>query len=152
MTNQLKTVCFSGHRVISESLSEIKSRLVTVITDCIKDGVTNFIAGGALGFDTLAEQTVLELKGRLTLALPCPPEEQTAKWTKNQQTVYNEILHKADEVLIISPHYVNGCMQKRNRFMVDNSAKLICYLRQNKGGTFYTVNYASKSDKTIVRL
>ncbi|MBD5080609.1 MAG: DUF1273 domain-containing protein [Ruminococcaceae bacterium] len=152
MTNQLKTVCFSGHRIITEPLNEVKSRLATAITDCIKDGVTNFIAGGALGFDILAEQAVIELKGKLTLALPCPPEEQTARWTKDQQSIYNEILRKANEVLVISPHYFNGCMQKRNRFMVDNSTKLICYLRQNRGGTFYTVNYASKNDKMIVRL
>ena len=147
-----KTVCFSGHRIITEPLNELKIRLVSAITDCIKDGVTNFIAGGALGFDILAEHVVIELKGRLTLALPCPPKEQTARWTKDQQIVYNEILHKADEVLVVSPHYVNGCMQKRNRFMVDKSAKLICYLRKNKGGTFYTVNYASKNDKKIIRL
>lgn len=147
-----KTVCFSGHRIITEPLNEVKSRLISAIKDCIEDGVTNFIAGGALGFDILAEQAVIELKGKLTLALPCSPEEQTARWTKDQKTVYNEILHKADKVLELSPHYFSGCMQKRNRFMVDNSEKLICYLRQNKGGTFYTVNYALKNDKKIVRL
>lgn len=155
--DKIKTVCFSGHRIISEPKEELKNCLRSAITDCIKDGMTNFIAGGALGFDTLAEQVVIELKHKypqitLTLALPCPPEEQTARWSESQRIVYNEILNKADETVIISPHYINGCMQKRNRFMVDNSTKLICYLRQNRGGTFYTVNYALKNDKIIIRL
>ena len=157
MISKSKSISFSGHRIISDPIFELKNRLISVVTDCIKDGFTNFITGGALGFDTLAEQVIIDLKGKypsitLTLALPCPPEEQTAKWTENQQKIYNEILHKADEVIVISPHYINGCMQKRNRFMVDNSTKLICYLRQNRGGTFYTVNYAGKNNKCIIRL
>lgn len=157
MIDQSKTVCFSGHRIISDSIVELKNRLIAVITDCIKDGITNFIAGGALGFDILSEQVVIELKNRypfitLTLALPCSPEEQIARWKPNQQIIYTKILNNADEVQIISPHYINGCMQKRNRFMIDNSTKLICYLRQNRGGTFYTVNYASKNNKLIIRL
>lgn len=155
--NPLQTACFSGHRIITDSIVELENHLTAVIIDCIKDGITNFVAGGALGFDTLSEQVIIELKNKypfitLTLALPCTPSEQTARWTKSQQATFNEILNKADEVLIISPHYFNGCMQKRNRFIVDNSAKLICYLRQNRGGAFYTVNYAAKNGKLIVRL
>lgn len=157
MIGKSKTVCFSGHRILSDSNAEIKDRLIAVITDCIKDGITNFIAGGALGFDTISEQAIIELKNKypfitLALALPCPPEEQIERWKPNQQIIYKQILNKADEVQIISPHYINGCMQKRNRFTVDNSTKLICYLRQNRGGTYYTVNYASKNNKKIIKI
>ena len=38
------------------------------------------------------------------------------------------------------------------RSHVDNSAYLICYLRQHSGGTFYTVNYAEKRSLEILRL
>lgn len=51
MIDKIKTVCFSGHRIISEPTEELKRCLVSVIEDCIKGGATNFIAGGALGFD-----------------------------------------------------------------------------------------------------
>lgn len=157
MISKSKSISFSGHRIISDPIPKLKNRLISVVTDCIKDGFTNFIAGGALGFDTLAEQVIIELKDKypsvtLTLALPCPPKEQTAKWTENQRKIYNEIMNKTDDVIIVSPRYINGCMQKRNRFMVDNSAKLICYLRQNRGGTFYTVNYAGKNNRGVIRL
>lgn len=157
MTDRSKTVCFSGHRIICEPISELEIRLETAVIGCIKDGALNFIAGGALGFDILVEQTVLRLKSiypqiTLTLALPCPPKEQTARWADKQRAVYSDILAKANEIIVISPHYINGCMHKRNRFMVDNSAKLICYLRQKSGGTYYTVNYAQNAKCEIVKL
>lgn len=157
MTDRSKTVCFSGHRIICEPVSELETRLRAAIVNCIRGGATRFIVGGALGFDTLAEQTVLRLRSvysqiTLTLALPCPPEEQTTRWTVEQRAVYFKILAEANEIAVVSPHYTNGCMQKRNRFMIDNSDKLICYLRQKSGGTYYTVNYAQKEGGLIIKL
>ena len=35
-------------------------------------------------------------------------------------------------------------MHKRNRHLVDNSSRCICFLTEKTGGTFYTVNYASE--------
>lgn len=157
MTDILKSVSFSGHRKITESVEEVGGRLRAAVLRCIKNGKTNFIAGGALGFDILAERIILDLKEyypniMLTLALPCPPEEQIAHWREQQKDVYSELLSKADEVKILSPHYTSGCMYKRNRYMVDNSSELICYLRQESGGTFYTVNYAKTHDKIITKI
>lgn len=79
MTDILKSVSFSGHRKITESVEEVGGRLRAAVLRCIKNGKTNFIAGGALGFDILAERIILDLKEyypniMLTLALPCPPE------------------------------------------------------------------------------
>ncbi|MCM1335412.1 MAG: DUF1273 domain-containing protein [Bacteroides sp.] len=155
MSDPNKTACFAGHRIIYEPSEEIKKRLYTAVSDCVKDGVIHFIAGGAIGFDMLAEKIVLELKDEglpvtLTLALPCPPNEQTARWNESCQTTYAEILSRADEVILVSPCYTKSCMLKRDRFMVDHSEKLICYLRKECGGTFYTLNYALKSGKTIL--
>lgn len=60
----------------------------------IENGVVNFVTGGALGFDTLAAQAVLELRQRyahikLQLILPC--KNQTAKWRTADQIVYENI-------------------------------------------------------------
>lgn len=115
------------------------------------------MAGGALGFDTLAARTVLRLKKefpkiRLVLALPCPPEEQTLKWTNQQRGEYQEILEQADEVITLSPKYVDGCMLERNRYMVNNSVKLIHYLRSDRGGTKYTVKYAKTRGIELIEL
>lgn len=155
MIEKSKTVCFSGHRILK--LSDVKKSLNQAILSSIEEGKTTFLAGGALGFDTIAAHQIMCLKNdfsalKLFLVLPCPPEEQTKYWTENQKKEYSEILNQADEVKILSPHYTKTCMLERNRFMVDNSSQLICYLRRNRGGTFYTVNYAEKSGVPIVRL
>ena len=55
-----------------------------------------------------------------------------------------EMAKKADKVVFTSEQYYNGCMQKRNRHMVDSSSLCICYLTKNTGGTAYTVNYAER--------
>ncbi len=110
---------------------------------------------GAIGFDTIAAQTVIRLRRefpniRLVLALPCSPEYQTRNWTAQQKNEYQEILSRADEVRVLSDKYKSGCMFTRNRHMVDNSSTLIYYLRSDKGDTKYTVDYAKRKSIDLV--
>ncbi len=86
------------------------------------------------------------------MVLPCPPEEQSLKWTNEQREHYKKLLEQADKVRVLSPRYTKSCMLDRNRHMVDCSAYLICYLREQHGGTFYTVNYAEQQGLEILRL
>ena len=71
-----KSVCFTGHRKIpAEQLNYITLNLKTLVIKLINDGFTDFYAGGALGFDALAAQTVLMLREyypniKLILVLP----------------------------------------------------------------------------------
>ena len=73
-----KTCCFTGHREIDEKdYSKLKKRTRDLIVSLIEKGVVFFGAGGARGFDTLAAESVLELKKdypqiKLILVLPCP--------------------------------------------------------------------------------
>ena len=58
-----QTACFTGHRTIPpQQLEDLAQRLRAAVEDAIGRGYRYFGAGGALGFDTLAAQTVLELK------------------------------------------------------------------------------------------
>ena len=51
---------------------------------------------------------------------------------------------------MVQDHYGPGCMQRRNRYMVDHSALLIAvYDGRKTGGTYYTVKYAKSLDKDI---
>lgn len=157
MIDKAKVVCFSGHRQIQGDLSNLKEQLNSVIIKLIEQGVVFFGAGGALGFDMLAEETVLELKEKypkikLVLVLPCPPEQQTLKWNNQQRERYYHILEKADKTRIISPVYTNECMLARNRRLVENSKYLVCYLKKESGGTFYTFKYAEELGLKIIRL
>lgn len=151
-----QTVCFTGHRKIpSGGIPMVKNRLVETITKSIEKGYRFFGAGGALGFDTIAAQTVLELKKRypdikLILVLPC--QNQTRGWSEDDVSEYERIKSEADKVVYTSDHYFRGCMQKRNRHLVDNSNLCICYLTDFQGGTAYTVDYAQKSKIAIINL
>ena len=157
MIDKSKIACFSGHRKLPLNCDELRAKLKKEIIGLIERGVVFFGAGGALGFDMLAEETVLQLKEeyphiRLILGLPCSPEQQTLKWNNKQRLKYYDILQSADKVRVLSPQYTSGCMLTRNRHLVDNSAYLICYLREKRGGTAYTVAYAEQQGLQIIRL
>ncbi len=157
MANRSKAACFSGHRNLPEDCTELRSNLKKAIISLIEQDVVYFGSGAALGFDQLAAETVLGLKEsyphiRLIMVLPCPPKEQSLKWSKKQQEHYIELLGKADKVRVLAPKYTSGCMLDRNRHLVDCSAYLICYLRKLSGGTFYTVKYAERQGVKILQL
>lgn len=142
-----KTCCFSGHRALPADTALIEVRLEEQIRHLINLGITDFCAGGALGFDTLAARTVLKLKReyetlRLILVLPCP--EQAQKWSSKDKVIYEDIKSRADEVIYSSDAYYKGCMQRRNRYMVDRSSYCICYMTRQRGGTKLTTEYCAK--------
>ncbi len=150
--------CFSGHRIIpKEKLPLVEAAVEKAVVELVSQGIVFFGSGGAIGFDTIAAETVLRLKKdhsqiRLVMVLPCPPEQQSLKWNDEQKRRYYNILDRADKVRVLSPKYTNGCMLARNRHLVDNSGFLICYLREEHGGTFYTVKYAEKRGLKIIRI
>ena len=63
--NKNITCCFTGHRALSDTERMLcLDRITQAVEALISMGVTHFIAGGAVGFDTIAEVSVLNLKKR----------------------------------------------------------------------------------------
>jgi len=151
-----RTCCFTGHRELPFLKRKmIVRKLEQTVTGLIQSGVQYFGAGGALGFDTLAAQTVLNLKKeyphiKLILVLPCL--SQTRGWKEQDVQIYETIKAEADKVVYTSQQYTQDCMHKRNRHLVDHSGVCVCYLTQDKGGTAYTVNYAKKQGLEVINL
>lgn len=151
-----KACCFTGHRQISpEYLPAISKKLKDTLIFYIEKRYRYFGAGGALGFDTLAAQTILLLKKqypdiRLILVLPC--QDQASRWQRQEIEEYERIKAAADKVVYTSEHYYNGCMHKRNRHLVEHSSLCICYLTNDSGGTKYTVDYALSSGLEVVNV
>jgi len=149
-----KTCCFTGHRrFYSKSATEIRREVTRAIEELIEIGVTTFKAGGALGFDTVCAQTVISLKEKypyieLHLILPC--KRQTRNWNPHDKKVYREIFDSADSATYLFENYFEGCMQLRNRALVDGSNYCIAYLCRHYGGTYYTVNYAKEKDVDVI--
>lgn len=125
-----KTCCFSGHRIISNNdYDKVYKKTKQIVVDLIKNkGIRYFGTGGALGFDTLAAHVILDLKKeypqiKLILVLPCV--NQTMKWNQRDIEVYNDIKSKADKVVTLSERYYEGCMQARNRYLVQDSTTTV---------------------------
>ena len=151
-----KTVCFTGHRLISSAeYPVIRDSLEANIRRLYSSGSRDFLCGGALGFDTLAARTIIGLKKELTgirLIMIIPCQEQSIRWKQSERDLYQEILDKADQVEILSPFYYEGCMLNRNRYLVDHSEICVCYLKHMRGGTVYTVSYAVKKGLEVINL
>ena len=148
-----RTCCFTGHREIApEEEDEVWRRTQEAVEKLIAAGVDTFIAGGAFGYDMLAERVVLEMRKerphiRLLLLLPCRGQERF--WPEKLRREYQAILAVADGVEYVSDTYFKGCMQVRNRRMVEESAHCVCYLHEEAGGTAFTVRLAKKAGLSI---
>ena len=141
-----KTCCFTGHRDIPRAVySSLSRELDAVVRALIGKGVRFFGAGGALGFDMLAAETVLRLRQiypqiRLILVLPC--RDQTQGWRQEDVARYEGIKEQADKVVYTSERYTPGCMHRRNRHLVEHSSVCVAYCIRSSGGSAYTVEYA----------
>ena len=150
------SLCFTGHRMITErDRAALNPLLDTALKDACAAGIRIFLSGGALGFDTLAAKAVLRLRDKvpgvkLFLALPC--RSQASRWSVSDRIDYQSLLDQADQVIYVSEEYFDGCMQKRNRFLVDHASYCFCFLRSCHGGTWYTVSYAYDQGKQIRNL
>lgn len=156
-----KSVCFTGHRTIAEDKETLSARLYTLLVRFVTEqNVTDFYTGGAVGWDALAALTVLKLresypKVKLHLVLPCPFEEQSAKWKEAQKTEYLHILGLADSVEQVSDRYYNGCMKARNARLVELASDYcICYWnpKNYRSGTGQTVRMAQKKGIEVINL
>lgn len=156
MIDKKRTACFTGHRNIPEKdVQRIEELLDRVIEALYRKGVVYFGAGGAYGFDMLAEKAVLrarERHGEIKLILVLPCKEQDKYWTAENRRLFSEIMSRADKVCYTAESYYDGCMLKRDRHLVDFSGYCVAYLAKSSGGTAYTVKYAAQNGLGIINL
>ena len=153
----MHTCCFTGHRrVPDEDFSLVSQSLRREILRLIREeGIVRFLSGGALGFDTLAAEVVLEVAAdypNVSLVIVQPCADQARGWNVEDVRRYGEMLRRANEVVTLAPAYRPGCMQARNRYLVENSSVCVCYLAERSGGTAYTVRYASSLGLPVINL
>ena len=83
----------------------------------------------------------------LESAIPC--ESQAAKWSEALRDRYFDIASKCDKETLIQTHYSPDCMDKRNRYMVDQADVLIAVWDGSPSGTGKTVRYAHQQGKSV---
>lgn len=128
----------------------------------------------------LAAEVVLSLKETLPqiqLVAVVPYRGQSERWTPYEQRRYERLLAVADEVRVLSERYFNGCLLRRNDYMIRRADHIIAYFAygedglrrmqleqaplhsactvfdgKQKGGTFYTVRNATALGLTVTNL
>ena len=137
-----KTCSFTGHRILPKNFDVEK--LEKAVYKAVNDGFDTFLVGMAIGFDSLCfkvlEGVRLENDIKIIACIPC--SDQSEFYNEKQKKEYKRMVLSSDDKVILSEKYYNGCMQVRNEFMVDNSSRLIAYLKVTGGGTYSTVKYA----------
>lgn len=150
-----KTCCFSGHR--PEKLPwgsneydprciNLKKEMDQALETAYGQGYRHFVTGMALGCDLYFCEAVLSLRRRregVTVEAAIPCEEQAARWRERDRNRYFTLVEKCDFETMVQHRYSPGCMQRRDRYMVDRSGLLIAaYDGMTLGGTMYTLTYA----------
>ena len=157
------TCCFTGHRPEKlpwgkdESRADciaLKRRIDEALEELYHRGFRNFITGMALGCDLYFAEAVLALRQRhevgLEAAIPCL--SQAKNWSAQEQARYQSILEQCDLELAVQHNYTQGCMLRRNRYMVERSTALLAVYNGSKGGTRYTISYALDRGLEVVQL
>ena len=148
------TCCFTGHRTNKLPWGDqegdprclrLKARLLDAVRSAYDNGFRHFICGMAMGCDFYFAEAVLSLRAErpeitLEAAIPCPT--QSDSWTAAEQERYRRLLSCCDYETLVQDHYSPGCMQRRNRYMVDHSALVIAVFNGQSGGTRQTLAYA----------
>ncbi len=161
--NMNNTVCFTGHRpsqlpfVFNKNNLEyqkLESKLTSIILDLIHKGYTNFISGMALGVDMMCAEIVLSIKKdnpniKLYCYLPC--KNQDKLWSTFDKKQYQNILSHSDGITYATnSNFCTGCLQLRNKMMVNDSQVVVAVYYGKDGGTRETINYATQQNKEII--
>lgn len=159
-----RTCAFTGHRPEKlpwgyneedERCWALKERMWKAAQDIYDMGYRHFLCGMAQGCDLYFAETILALRCLavgVTLEAVIPHEGQTSHWSEDQQERYERILSMCDKCTVLAPRYTSGCMQRRNRRMVDNASLLMAVYDGSGGGTGYTVGYALQQKVQVLHL
>lgn len=154
---RLHRCCFTGHRPekLQRPEKEVRADLEREIRQAVIDGFNVFISGMARGVDIDAAEIVIQLREegypiRLICASPYPGFENS--WSRTWQTIYGDILAKADLVRYICPKYTKDCFQIRNEWMVNHSARVIAVFNGRPSGTKNTIDYALRQGIPVIKI
>lgn len=166
ITDKNKIAAFTGYRPQKLSFGNdlsapdalaLRKNLEAEYMRLIKAGYRKFLTGGAQGCDLMAAEVILELRIRLVnemriehvVCLPC--FNYTKAWDEEQRRRLKRIIDDSNGCHYVScSEYYKGCMQVRNRYMVDNSSLLLAVYDGQKGGTANTVAYARQQKKKVI--
>ena len=161
------SVAFTGYRPSklpfgddyeSKKAIVLKLGLYNVVDRLMRKNYRYFMNGGAMGSDLLAAEAVIDVKkdnkrlGKYItnyFCLPC--HDHTKQWTQKEKNRLEALMNESSICFYVSDKpYYSGCMQVRNKYMVDTADVLVAVYDGKPGGTHNTVEYAKKRNKKII--
>ena len=158
------TCCFSGHRPAKlpwgadESdprCHDLKQELAARLQGIYEAGYRHFICGMAAGCDLYFAEAVLALRRRcpeVTLEAAIPCDGQADSWPAPLRLRYEALVADSDEVSLLQHAYTPGCMQRRNRYMVERSSLLLACYDGQPGGTMNTILFARRRGCRVITI
>ncbi len=148
------TVSFFGHRQI-ENVSATEKRLDEIIRPLILEKkYVEFLVGRNGEFDLLAASAVKRLKRAVrddnsTLVWVLPYSAAEYRNYKADYAAYYDEIEICPESA--TAHF-KSAFQIRNRWMVDRSNLVICYVERPNGGAFQTLEYAKRCGRAVINM
>lgn len=156
--------CFSGYRPEkmppdmregSAGFADMQRRLRCAIREAAAQGCRHFLSGMSRGFDLWAADAVLELAEQgmpidLWAAIAFPGMQDG--WEPRWRAQYERVLRCASHVFPLYERYTPNCYTVRDRFLVEQSGRCICFYDGVPGGTQYTVTRAARAGLPICNL
>jgi uncharacterized phage-like protein YoqJ len=164
-TRNNQTVAFTGHRkeCILQGfgndpriLAQIREAVAGMVIELYGQGYKEYYTGMASGFDMTAAEAVLQVRERyedIKLIAAVPFRKQPLWFEAEDRLLYARLLERMDRVVMVSENYHKGCYLRRDEYMVRKADVIVAYWDLvPKGGTFYTVNKALESGKSVINL
>lgn len=146
------TCAISGHRILSKDFD--REKLYKKLSETVDDGYEYFLDGMALGFDSECFRALERIRDedgknvKIIAVVPC--SDQSEKFPAGLKKEYARMLASADFIIKEESPYFEGCMLKRNDFLVENASLLfVNYRGILRGGTYYTLNRATELNLTV---
>ncbi|MBE6961556.1 MAG: DUF1273 domain-containing protein [Ruminococcaceae bacterium] len=133
----------------------LKQRIADAVEIAYEEGYRHFLCGMAMGCDFYFCECVLALRARkpdvtVEAVIPCPT--QPDNWPAEAVRRYRALVEACDYETVVSAQYTPGCMQRRNRYLVDHASLLIAAYDGSSGGTRNTIQYALRRGITVADL
>ena len=157
---KIKQICgLTGNRNIiyynNKQIELLNEKIDFVLSILIENlNIKSFLCRMAVSADLMIAKRIIEYRNRHNVyikiysVIPC--EHRDLKWSSEQKREYREVLKECEPSDYKYGPYTKGFIQRRNRCIVDNSDYLFAILnpRIKRGGTFQTINYATKQNKS----
>lgn len=138
------TAIFIGHReCYGVSCEVVRNETIKLI----ERGVTDFLKGGMGSFDRICARIVFDLKKKYPhiknhLVIPY------LTYNITEESFFDSVIYPEG----FEKYYFKAAIPARNKYLVDNSAYAICYVKHSWGGAAQTLKWAAKKGLTIINL